>query len=376
MDSDEDKEYGAILVDTCIFDKNGLRLEKGLLGKLNQFKDSEIHYLLPDVIKSEIRSHLESKVKSARASLEKALNDAGDHLFFDGSELNHAKSVLIDSNEIEGVAENRIDKFILSTGALVLDCGKYVSVSKLLQQYFQNKAPFAETGKKKNEFPDAIVLLATEAWAKENDLQVLAVGRDGDWKEYCEMSENIDYIENFADALSKFNKETAHFAFLSLLTSQLEQENSIDAADFLQRIRSSLEVALDGFTPDQEADSSHYWEPDGCHGWLSDFELANHDFKIVDHAEDYVVLEMNAVISVEVEGEFSLSHYDSIDRDYVGLGGIVTTAEEQFESAILVTICGDLNGDLSDVDIEDVEVVDPITSINFGTLEPDYGYDE
>lgn len=376
MDSDEDKQYGAILVDTCIFDKNGLRLEKGLLGKLNQFKDSEIHYLLPDVIKSEVRNHLESKVKSARASLEKALNDAGDHLFFDGSELNHAKSVLIDSNEIEGVAENRINKFILSTGALVLDCGKYVSVSELLQQYFQNKAPFAETGKKKNEFPDAIVLLATEAWAKENDLQVLAVGRDGDWKEYCEMSDNIDYIEDFADALSKFNKETAHFAFLSLLTSQLEQENSIDAADFLQRIRSSLEVALDGFTPDQEADSSHYWEPDGCHGWLSDFELANHDFKIVDHAEDYVVLEMNAVISVKVEGEFSLSHYDSIDRDYVGLGGIVTTAKEQFESAILVTICGDLNGDLSDVDIEDVEVVDPITSIDFGTLEPDYGYDE
>lgn len=369
MDSDEDKEYGAILVDTCIFDKNGLRLEKGLLGKLNQFKDSEIHYLLPDVIKGEVKSHLESKVKSARASLEKALNDAGDHLFFDGSALNHAKSVLIDSNEIEGIAENRIDKFILSTGALVLDCGKYVSVSELLQQYFQNKAPFAETGKKKNEFPDAIVLLATEAWAKENDLQVLAVGRDGDWKEYCEMSDNIDYIEDFADALSKFNKEIAHFAFLSLLTSQLEQENSIDAVDFLQRIHSSLEMYFDGFTPDQEADSSHYWEPDGCHGWLSDFELANHDFKIVDHAEDYVVLEMNAIISVEVEGEFSLSHRDSIDRDYVGLGGIVTTAEDQFESAILVTICGDLNGNLSDVDIEDVEVVDPITSIDFGTLE-------
>ena len=376
MDSDEDKEYGAILVDTCIFDQHGLRLEKGLLGKLNQFKNSEIHYLLPDVIKGEVKSHLESKVKSARASLEKALNDAGDHLFFDGSALNHAKSVLIDSNEIEGIAENRIDKFILSTGALVLDCGKYVSVSELLQQYFQNKAPFAETGKKKNEFPDAIVLLATEAWAKENDLQVLAVGRDGDWKEYCEMSDNIDYIEDFADALSKFNKEIAHFAFLSLLTSQLEQENSIDAADFLQRIHSSLKMYFDGFTPDQEADSSHYWEPDGCHGWLSDFELANHDFKIVDHAEDYVVLEMNAIISVKVEGEFSLSHRDSIDRDYVGLGGIVTTAEDQFESAILVTICGDLNGNLSDVDIEDVEVVDPITSIDFGTLELDYGYDE
>lgn len=375
MGSDADKEYGAILVDTSIFDQHGLRLEKGLLGKLNQFKDSEIHYLFPDVIKGEVQSHLEIKVKSSRASLEKALNDAGDHLFFDGSELNNAKSVLTDSNEVEEVAENRIRRFIMNSGASVLDCGDYVSVSELLQQYFQNKAPFAETGKKKSEFPDAIVLLATETWAKKNDIQVLAVAKDLDWKNYCETSDNIDYIEDFSDALSKFNKDTAPFSFLSFLISRLEQKEA-DAVDFVERIYSNLEMYFDGFTPDQEADSYHQWEPDGCHGWLSNFELANHDFKIVDHAEDYVVLEMNAIISVEVEGEFSLSHYDSIDRDYVDIGGITTTTEAQFNSEILVTVCGDLNGDLSDVEIEEVEVVNPITSVDFGTLEPDYGYDE
>ena len=37
MSLDEDKEYGAILVDTSIFDQHGLRLEKGLLGKLVVF---------------------------------------------------------------------------------------------------------------------------------------------------------------------------------------------------------------------------------------------------------------------------------------------------------------------------------------------------
>ena len=66
MSSDEDKEYEAILVDTSIFDRYGLRLEKGLLGKLSQFKESDIDYLLPDVIKGEIKSHLEKKVKSSR----------------------------------------------------------------------------------------------------------------------------------------------------------------------------------------------------------------------------------------------------------------------------------------------------------------------
>ncbi|MGO2333321.1 MAG: PIN domain-containing protein [Pseudoalteromonas nigrifaciens] len=314
MNSDESKEYGAILVDTSIFDAHGLKLEKGLLGKLNQFKDSDIDYLLPDVIKGEVQSHLEKKVKSSRASLEKALNDAGDHLFFDGSELNDAKSILID---IEGIATGRVDKFIENSGALVLECGDYVTVSELLQQYFQNEPPFTETGKKKNEFPDAIVLLATEAWAQDNDIQVLAVARDGDWKNYCETSDNLDYIEDFADALSKFNKETAPFAFLSLLTSKLEKEKD-DAADFVEKIRSGVESYFNGFTPDQEADSFHYWESGGCHGWLNDFELTDSNFKIVDHAEDYIVLEVSANITVEVE------------------------------------------------------VVNPITSVDFGTLEPDY----
>ena len=56
----EEQEYEALLIDTSIFDGNGLRLEKGLLGKLNQFKRSPVVFLLPDVIptltwKSEVK---------------------------------------------------------------------------------------------------------------------------------------------------------------------------------------------------------------------------------------------------------------------------------------------------------------------------------
>ena len=91
--------YNAILIDTSIFDGNGLRLETGLLGKLRQFKKTKIDLLLPDVIKNEIQSHLEKKIRVSSNSLEKAINDAGDHLFFDGSELNEVKKLLIDSNK-------------------------------------------------------------------------------------------------------------------------------------------------------------------------------------------------------------------------------------------------------------------------------------
>lgn len=75
------QNYNAILIDTSIFDGNGLRLETGLLGKLRQFKETKIDLLLPNVIKNEIQSHLEKKIRDSSLSLEKAINHAGDYLF-------------------------------------------------------------------------------------------------------------------------------------------------------------------------------------------------------------------------------------------------------------------------------------------------------
>lgn len=370
MTDEEEKEYGAILIDTSIFDGNGLRLEKGLLGKLSQFKQSPIVYLFPDVIKNEVLRHLENKIKVSRTALEKALNDAGDYLFFEGSELNDAKQTLIGSKEIEGLANSRVDNFIEATDALVLDCGDYVSVSDLLAGYFSNNPPFAETGKKKSEFPDAIVLMAVEAWADQNNSNVLAIAKDGDWESYCEKSKRIDYKEDLSKGLAVFNRTNGPYALLVNLVKALHENN---AEHFLSQVGAGLESALNGITPDQEADSHLYWEPEGCHAWFKGFELLENEFRIVDKDDDWIVLEAMAKITIEAEGEFSLSVYDSIDRDHVYMGGITATAIEDFESEILITISGDLNGPIDELTIDDVEVVSTIGSVNFGTIEPDYG---
>jgi hypothetical protein len=363
-------EYDAILVDTSIFDGNGLRLESGLLGKLKQFSKSPVDFLMPDVISNEIESHLDKKIKVSRSALEKSINDASDHLFFDGSALNVAKNLIVESKEVEGLAQSRLQQFVKETGALLIDCDDYVSVKDLLGKYFQNKPPFSETGKKKNEFPDAIVLLAIEAWAEAEGKIVLAVAKDKDWEAYCEDSDNIDYIEDFSEGLSKFNAATAPYALLDNLKDAIEKEG---AGRFLTGVEDGLRSALDGFTPDQEAESQFYWEPDGSNGWFKKFELYDNEFRIIDSDEDWVVIEVWANITVEAEGDFSLSVHDSIDRDYVSLGSVSVTAEAEFESEILITVSGELNGDINELYIEDVEIVDPITSIDFGTLELDYG---
>jgi len=229
--------------------------------------------------------------------------------------------------------------------------------------------PFAETGKKKNEFPDAIVLMAVEAWAKSNETTVLAIAKDNDWAKYCENSTYVDYKEDLSLGLEQFNKTNAPYTLLANLETALI---SGGAQNFLDGIASGLDVIFDGFTPDADADSRFYWEPEGCHGWFKKFELVNHDFRIIDQDDNWVVLEALANITVEAEGEFTLSIYDSIDRDYIKMAGISASVEEEFESAILITISGDLNSSIDALNIDDIEVIDPIDTIHFGTLEPDY----
>jgi len=371
--SESEKKYDAFLVDTSIYDQYGLRLEKGLLGKLSQFRKSPISFLLPDVIKNEVRSHLEQKIKVSKNALEKSLNDAADHLFFPGSTLNDAKEFLTESKEVEELAEYRLNEFIKETGALVLETGNFVSVASLLEKYFSNSPPFAETGKKKSEFPDAIVLMAVDAWAESENKRVLAVANDGDWEKYCQTSKHIDHINDFSSALSSFNHANGPYALLANLEQSFQNQT---ASNFLEKISEGLNRALDGITPDQDAESYHYWEPEGCHAWFKKFHLIGDEFRIIETDEDWVVLETKAEIVVGAEGDFSLSVYDSIDKDYVSLGSVSVEAEDKFKSEILITISGDLNGPVDKLNIEEVEVVDPIATIDFGTIELDFGEDE
>lgn len=360
----------AIVIDTSIYIGNGLKLEKGLLGKLSQLKKSSVDFLIPDVIYGELRSHLEQKIKSSHSALEKAINEAGDHLFFEAGSIEAIKSLTPNKDDVEALAENRLKAFIEATGAEIFECGKYVSVTSLLQKYFANHAPFSETGKKKSEFPDAIVLMAIDSWACQEGFKVIAVSKDDDWKKYCETSDNLVCLDDLSEVLAILNRKSAPEEFIARLEAEL---NSNKAQSFLDGIGLQLKSALDGFTPDQEADSFLQWEPDGVEGWFKEFSLVSNELKVIESDDEYLVIEALASITVEAEGDFSLSVHDSIDGDDVPMGGVTASATETFESPILITIHGDLYGETSELDVVEVEIVSPITSIDFGTLEPDFG---
>ncbi|MBZ7631468.1 PIN domain-containing protein, partial [Klebsiella michiganensis] len=273
------KDYTAITLDTSIFDGNGLRLEKGLLGRLKQFNGSPTKFVLTDIVVNEIKKHLHDKIINSRAALQKALEEASEHLFFDGSLLTESKQKLIDGPEINELALSRLNAFLVATGAFVIDSAEYVEVAELRDNYFNNKPPFAMSGKKKNEFPDAIALLALEHWAEENDELVFAVAKDGDWKNFCDESDFIDYNENLADALDYFNTKDTPVIMLAKLEAALE---SINTSNLGLQLRNELESFFSGYYVDQDADSAFYWEPEGVDVTFADFSMADDNLKLIE----------------------------------------------------------------------------------------------
>eukprot|EP00614_Pseudopedinella_elastica_P042362 CAMPEP_0181259886 /NCGR_PEP_ID=MMETSP1097-20121128/652_1 /TAXON_ID=35684 /ORGANISM="Pseudopedinella elastica, Strain CCMP716" /LENGTH=167 /DNA_ID=CAMNT_0023358369 /DNA_START=406 /DNA_END=907 /DNA_ORIENTATION=+ len=167
-------------------------------------------------------------MRKARLNLEKAINDASDHLFFDDVKPKEARELLIDQSELGELVKDRMRSFVDNTGATQISCSELTNISAVMERYFANRAPFAESGKKKNEFPDAIILLSLEEWSNNND-----------WKEFCDESDFIDYQEDFASGLAVFNATNTAYNFLHQLESSVQSGN---AQGFLDTVRERLSV--------------------------------------------------------------------------------------------------------------------------------------
>ena len=100
--------------------------------------------------------------------------------------------------------------------------------------------------------------------------------------------------------------------------------------------------------------------------------------RIIEADTHQLVVEINVRIFIGAEGEFSLSVYDSIDRDYVGISGAVQTIETEFDSKILLSFEGEVTTEqtLDNLELVEVEILDKPSVIDFGTLEPYFEPDD
>lgn len=351
-----------------------MHFEAGLLGQLEQFKDGPVKFVISEIVVRETLKHLQAHTRKMRDAALSSLNKAAGAGLINEEAAEAAKAALADSRE---VARGAVAAFLEGTGAAVIPAN-LATVDALLKAYFEPTAPFEASGDKKSEFPDAIALMSLEQWARSTGRTILAASADKGWKAFADRSDIISVEGDLGSALQIVQDDTdaAALAINGLLQRMTEGELDGLMASISDRLGDAL---LDW---DFEIEASSYlrYEVDTSELKLEDFSFVEQGeefaFTIVRLEAEETAIQVDVVITATAVADFSLYAWDSIDREEIGLGTTSASTEETFPASILITLLGPLAGPLEELEIEDVEVVEALGSVNVGEIEMDYGEDD
>lgn len=367
-------DFGAITIDNSTFKSEGYKFDEGLLAQMKQFKESPVRVLQTDIVHNEAINHIGQEITKTRTAIGQTLRSANKQLKIKSDVIENARKLLsIDGSEAE-IAEARLEEYYELIGAEIIDSEKYTDLSLLKRMYFSTEAPFEDKKDKKNEFPDAIALLALEGWAERNDINIIAVSEDNGWKNYSEDSNRITLVSSLDEALEKFQPHNKVASIIKNIRkdSLLDNNNHV-----LQKIEQAIIDSIDGYDIWIEASSylSFEWEETSA-AYISHYLDKDTEgfvkIRVISINDESIVLKVGTTVKVEVEASFDFSVRDSIDKDYVGIGTNVCTTIEDYHTDILLTLTGDFSQDFDNIEFSDIEVLETIGQANFGEIEPDW----
>lgn len=357
---------GAISIDTSVVERHQYGFESGILAKMSQFSRIDTTHLALDIVLHEMRVHLKKEADLVRNQVKNALKPLGNSWGIDKEKRIEALRILFGDQSGGSRTDDRLQEFLDDSSATVLPCAEFVGLSDLLSRFIETKPPFGNKEAKKHEFPDAIALLALEGWAIKNDTTVIAVSSDGDWKQFCSESEYIYYVDDLAHALSVFQGGADEAAALFETLLHNRRIENLDAT-----ILDAISEQSDKININFEASSNWYYEADLDHIDFA-FETALADqietFDVVEYENNTLVLKTNLTIDLTANFDVSFEHWDSIDREYIGIGSSAVAHTEALDLSLIITVFFE-NGSAT---IESVELLPISTTMDFGDIEPDW----
>ena len=364
-------EITALTIDTSIFEKNSLALESGLLAQLDQFREGKFGLVIASVVANEVKRHLAKNATDATKALGTALALTAKHqaLSSEHQEELTALSILAASGD-DARARKRFDDWAQRVGAEVIHEDKFASIGEVMRRYEAGEPPFAQTGGKKQEFPDAVALSTLEGWAEDRDTRILAVAGDKDWHRYGAQSKRLVVFDNLADALSTIQGVgTARESAVRL--AALFQAG--DAVGLHAAVLEATRHQVDKFEFRVEADSQFAVEDEGVEATVDDISLDIPDasgatLDAISHDDGQTVIKVSGTAYLSIEAHFRFAKFDSIDRDYVRMGTNTISDDVEIGFEALVTVQIDADG----LTLDGVELLPVTHYMHFNDLEPDW----
>ena len=360
----ETRKFDALTIDTQAIQKQAFRFENAPLNLLRQFRGSPIQVVFATIVVKETTAHLEEAIRTLSATLRKVIPDCDRLLpevtyWFGMRELEK-----IEPGE---VARKRLRNFLTDIEAAEVGTN-WADLQDIERRYFDTLPPFAGSGNKKHEFPDAIALSSIEGWAKANGKRVLAVSEDKGWIGYD--SEMISVVPTLSEALGILQNDPQHrtHLFVAERIRELTLRNLYpSAATFFQLLVETIKRS----DFDIDAHSNMLYEADYPQVELIGYSIEN-DFTIVKIDEREIIAEIKLGLHIRVSVIITFAVHDSIDDDDVPMGDakIIRDIHLKEDTQALVTFSGDFQTD--GWNITEIELSSISDTIDLGFVEPDW----
>lgn len=361
--------FGAISIDTTVFDSKQCNFRDTALRSLSQFKDGAVRLIVVDVIANEMRAHLEKEAAEKQRTLKTAVRQQNLR-WHRAPPAGEAQTLLLDGCPAE-FARTEFDDFANHVGAQLLNASDTPdAMQELFRRYFGAEPPFGTSDTRKHEFPDAAALLRLEAFAKQHKTLILCVAQDKSWQDFAKKSEHLVVAYPLEDALAVFSEAATH---QDLANEIVRIWKSGEAPDFAQHVTDVIGERLELADFDVEADSGPLFEVEPYSAELVDIDLDSLTLPLVLTATDTTVtFSIRLKVTAEFFASFEFYAWDGTDRDDVSLGSEIAQTTDE----IMLTLTIIAERDVSDgIEYEEVEVGYTPFSVNFGYVEAFPGED-
>ena len=363
-------KYDVITIDTNIFRENGYKFSSGILGQLTQFKNGTSEFVLSEVVLSEIKTHLVDAIEPDKKALISALKKGVDKGIVPADQEQKVEEICSSLCQSMDLANETLNKFIEATGASIVSV-ENTNLRNIVDAYFEPTPPFEKNEKKKNEFPDAIALHSLEEWAQAEKKKLLIISKDQGWAKYAEQSKFMDCMDDLATALELLqeNLEKAE----QLITEYLDSLELDENKELLSEIKAEIAAAIEANDVFAIAQGPCYVEP--SFATFSEIQIDFHAldddfaFRIVRIGSDRIVIEIDFEVNATASVVFEFSVWDSIDREYVSMGGYDFAQDFEFDASALLTFIGDFSADKVVLELEEVELTEGAGELDFGDVE-------
>lgn len=355
-------KVGAISLDTSIFDRHQCHLGYASLRKLDQFRDSHIDVLISEIVANEVVAHIARDAEKSQRDLQNSLKTHARRWTLDTEQAKAPQSFQLAVNPTIA-AQEQFDAYKEAIGAEIVPAAfSSMTADTVFARYFAKQPPFEKAEKKKNEFPDAFALASLEEHGAEQEQLILCVSGDGGWRDFAGASEHLVCVEDLDGALSLFNEAGQVVAdrVLDLLRKD-ETPTISDGIDseFAYRLDNDFDCEADSF-------ANFEVEPESVALQSIDWAAVPAPTVIAVDADSVTfTLDLKAVVSYGAD--FSFYVRDSIDKDYVGLGGTHASKDQEDYFRIVLSVSREMEGE---PELFEAELARKRVVVDFGTVHP------